>query len=1472
MKKKWLSKFFSVVLSVMLVLSIIPAASVSAEYTGIYTYGYEDAYSIYGSKVELSTARAHSGDYSLKANTSGSWKLIQAPLFDGEACGSYHTLVVDFWMYIDSTFDLSKLTEPMRVYTFEGRWCGSYNTEKGATFNVDSDWLGHWNHVSVTFANNGNYKVPYLYIMQCAGFGGDVYIDDVTVTSVSMGTYANGYAQTLKDGYFDDANNDLIVPTVAGGTIPTPTRDGFTFEGWYTENTYQNQVATYSAGNNTYYAKWAAPLVGVYSYGYEDAYSVYSAKVARSQDVVHSGEYSLALNTDGGWNVIQAPLYDGDAAGQWHTLVVDFWLYLGSGFDLSKLTDSMKVYTYDGSTWCSAPASQVGAAFSVKPDGVGHWNHISVTFANNTTKMYPYLYIPSVDAGPGFGAKAYIDDVTVTSLSYGTYSGGAAKTLVDGYFDDANNDLIVPALTGGTIPVPTRSGYTFDGWYTESTLVNEVTAYSATVGTYYASWIYDGPTITKTYMNTFDNEAGTVDTATHSVEDFYSYYDIGLSIFNGEKVTRKTKYFGKAWNYCSGTAEPYIDLDALTDNDDSTVPGTYGKDSYGSMMLAYTSYPQQEDANGNGFYARFRVWDNQSTKTAFDPTNKPRQLIEASDSNTVYRISFDYKADVPAGYTGGIYYFNGSNTEYFKQDLGYNGLTELTRIKDTNGAWVNSGYSFAVSSAWSVASLALIMDDCAKSQGTRVWIDNLKIEVTDASAEQLVTVTFMDDGDYAFTVTGLPGMTYTPFAIEKDGYTLGGWLDYDDQPVTRFVIPQADETYYADWIRDGHSVAKTYMNTFENEAGTVDTATHSIEDVYSYYDMALSVFDGQKVTRKTKDFGKAYSYCSGTAEPWIDLDALTDHDDSTVPAMLGNNSYGSMMLSYPSNDCYGHKGYGQQVDGDGNGYYARFRVWDNTSTKEMFGETNKPKQLVQSSDNSTIFRVSFDYKADFPAEDYEGGIYYYNGYNTEYFKQDMTYTDLTELARVKDTGGAWLRSEYTYVTGRSWMIACIALIMDDNDKSVDAKVWIDNLKIEVMDTTDFDDLVTYTFMDGETQIKTVSGLFGLDTYVAAPEKWGYTFAGWVDENGNEATIPAYFEEDETYYATWNYRLMNVKGDLNADNDVNILDLIRLKKHIANDAVAVTDGNAFMNEYFGNAYRLTAMCQFLLGEDWAIEDYPMAYSQSDGTYRYVWGDEFNGKRLDRTKWRTGNLSTSTNANRVVQDSPDVISVADGELTLKSILYTDPSDSNVKYKMPEHLYTEETMNFKYGYMEMRAKIPLAIGATPSFWMKGCNSQSYSETLVQGNASYLTEIDIFERTEQATAIESGLNTRQIVPNLHKWFGGLDNTNHRAHQASMKYSFDKNDTGYHVYGFKWTSTQMIMSVDGVNYATFDITTNWDSSDQTDMSGFRDPAYLIIGNRIRTSADGTKSAISDADLPSDFTIDWIRLFQTDSGELYTAD
>ena len=69
-----------------------------------------------------------------------------------------------------------------------------------------------------------------------------------------------------------ELSGGLSISTITGvaiGTLPTPTRDGYTFLGWYEDGVKVTKLDTADAENKTYYATWRAPAAVVYTITFE---------------------------------------------------------------------------------------------------------------------------------------------------------------------------------------------------------------------------------------------------------------------------------------------------------------------------------------------------------------------------------------------------------------------------------------------------------------------------------------------------------------------------------------------------------------------------------------------------------------------------------------------------------------------------------------------------------------------------------------------------------------------------------------------------------------------------------------------------------------------------------------------------------------------------------------------------------------------------------------------------------------------------------------------------------------------------------------------------------------------------------------------------------------------------------------------------------------------------------------------------
>ncbi|MBQ5910547.1 MAG: family 16 glycosylhydrolase [Clostridia bacterium] len=274
------------------------------------------------------------------------------------------------------------------------------------------------------------------------------------------------------------------------------------------------------------------------------------------------------------------------------------------------------------------------------------------------------------------------------------------------------------------------------------------------------------------------------------------------------------------------------------------------------------------------------------------------------------------------------------------------------------------------------------------------------------------------------------------------------------------------------------------------------------------------------------------------------------------------------------------------------------------------------------------------------------------------------------------------------------------------------------------------------------------------------------------------------------------------------------------------------------------------------------DFKSTLSGNLANYQYVWGDEFEGIGLDPEKWHT---AVNMKGSKQVELSRDksVIDVNDGRLKLHAIHCFNNNRANTKYRVPYSVVTQKTMNYIYGYAEVRSRIPYKAGCWPSFWTR-------STDYLQGsrNYDYMVEVDIYEifRTTHAYAT------------LHKWYktGGSTNTangyvatnpNRHVFEYTPSLTFE-----YHTYGYEWTPDEIKMSVDGKVFCTFDLNKSFDKN--TDQSGFHDPQYFIFNNHIFhpeiSTACVSITAANDS-LPAAHYVDYIRLYQKSGvGKVYT--
>lgn len=255
--------------------------------------------------------------------------------------------------------------------------------------------------------------------------------------------------------------------------------------------------------------------------------------------------------------------------------------------------------------------------------------------------------------------------------------------------------------------------------------------------------------------------------------------------------------------------------------------------------------------------------------------------------------------------------------------------------------------------------------------------------------------------------------------------------------------------------------------------------------------------------------------------------------------------------------------------------------------------------------------------------------------------------------------------------------------------------------------------------------------------------------------------------------------------------------------------------------------------FLLGF-WSASP---AWGQS---YQLVWQDEFNGTQLDLTKWepQVGDGCPSLcgwGNNELQYYRTQNTTVAGGLLTITA----KRENFGGRAYTSSRLRTKNRGDWKYGRMEMRAKMPVGRGLWPAFWMLPTD-EAYGTWAASG------EIDILEYL--------GHQSNRIFGTLH--YGGTYPANQ---MSSNSYTLPAGtfNSGFHDFALEWEPCAMRWYVDGLLYAT---QTNWNSTGAPYPAPFDQRFHLLlnlaVGGNLPGAPDGSTV------FPQTLVVDYVRVYQ----------
>lgn len=267
---------------------------------------------------------------------------------------------------------------------------------------------------------------------------------------------------------------------------------------------------------------------------------------------------------------------------------------------------------------------------------------------------------------------------------------------------------------------------------------------------------------------------------------------------------------------------------------------------------------------------------------------------------------------------------------------------------------------------------------------------------------------------------------------------------------------------------------------------------------------------------------------------------------------------------------------------------------------------------------------------------------------------------------------------------------------------------------------------------------------------------------------------------------------------------------------------------------------------------------------------IWYDDFSGNALDNTKWNNeGATGAGGYGNRELQDyEMNYCEVSNGNLIIKpQFQYDTQTAKNVTGSFySTKLWTKNQFNFKYGKIEIRAKLPKGQGTWAAGWMLGTGSD--------GQWPACGEMDIFETTSEST--------KTIIPqSIHcKRFNGMVTSEGNKYWNT---TVNTATSEYHTYGAIWNDKRITFTVDGVPSGTYDPSQYASSGDGTGDNNiwpFNNSAYLILNVAIGGTLGGnvTPSGWTMIDkngsvetYQDKMYVDWVKVYKTKKGESETT-
>ena len=254
-----------------------------------------------------------------------------------------------------------------------------------------------------------------------------------------------------------------------------------------------------------------------------------------------------------------------------------------------------------------------------------------------------------------------------------------------------------------------------------------------------------------------------------------------------------------------------------------------------------------------------------------------------------------------------------------------------------------------------------------------------------------------------------------------------------------------------------------------------------------------------------------------------------------------------------------------------------------------------------------------------------------------------------------------------------------------------------------------------------------------------------------------------------------------------------------------------------------------------------EKQPVVNEWDKEGWTLVWNDEFDGPALNLEKWsfEIGCHGWGNNELQYYSDDDSTAFIQDGKLVIRADLVPQGTGSsdNLRYFSSARLRTSGKGDWRYGRIEVKAKLALGQGIWPAIWMLPTD-------WMYGGWPESGEIDIMEHV--------GYDPGRVHGSIH-----TGSYNHKINtQRGGSKLLDKISSKFYVYAIEWYEDRIDFLIDDAKYFSFQN----DGKNDFNTWPFNQRFHLLIN--IAVGGDWPGSPDETTKFPTEMEVEYVRVYE----------